>query len=81
MWGRSLSYVEIFVCVLVTLILADLTHRFIEDPIRYSSPSDRKVVRGGVLATAFTLVLSSAIYLSWNDRVKLDNGTSFPFLK
>ena len=76
-WGRSLSYVEIFVCVLVTLILADLTHRFIEDPIRYSSPSDRKVVRGGVLATAFTLVLSSAIYLSWNDRVKLDNGTSF----
>ncbi|MFM1910577.1 MAG: hypothetical protein RLZZ545_1275 [Actinomycetota bacterium] len=76
-WGRSLTYLEILLCVLATLILADLTHRFIEDPIRYSKPQSRTIVQGGALATAFSLALGTVIYFSWNDRIKLDDGTSF----
>ena len=76
-WGRSLSYLEILLCVLATLILADLTHRFIEDPIRYSKPQSRTIVQSGALATAFSLALGTVIYFSWNDRIKLDDGTSF----
>ena len=76
-WGRSLSYQEIALCVLATLILADLTHRFIEDPLRYSKPSNKTIVRGGVLTTTCSLILGTAIYFSWNDRINLDNGTSF----
>ncbi|MEY4290414.1 MAG: hypothetical protein RL130_356 [Actinomycetota bacterium] len=77
MWGRSLNYLEIFICVVATLVLADLTHRFIEDPIRYSKPKDRTIVRGALLATSFSLLLGVVIHFSWNDRIKLDNGTSF----
>ncbi len=76
-WGRSLTHLEIFLCVLATLILADLTHRFIEDPIRYSKPQSKTIVQGGALATALSLALGTVIYFSWNDRIKLDDGTSF----
>ncbi len=76
-WGRSLIHLEIFLCVLATLILADLTHRFIEDPIRYSKPQSKTIVQGGALATALSLALGTVIYFSWNDRIKLDDGTSF----
>ena len=76
-WGRSLSYYEIALCVLATLILADLTHRFIEDPLRYSKPSNKTIVRGGILATTCSLILGTVIYFSWNDRINLDNGKSF----
>jgi peptidoglycan/LPS O-acetylase OafA/YrhL len=76
-WGRSLTYLEIFLCVLATLIFADLTHRFIEDPIRYSKPQSKTIVQGGALATALSLALGTVIYFSWNDRIKLDDGTSF----
>lgn len=76
-WGRSLTYFETVACVIFTVILADITHRFIEDPIRYSKPLDQTVIRGGIFATIFSLILGVAIYLSWNDRVNLDNGTTF----
>ncbi|MEY4657801.1 MAG: hypothetical protein RL466_614 [Actinomycetota bacterium] len=76
-WGRSLTHLEIFLCVLATLILADLTHRFIEDPIRYSKPQSKTIVQGGALATALSLALGTVIYFSWNDRIKLDDGSSF----
>ena len=76
-WGRSLTFLEIFLCVLATLILADLTHRLIEDPIRYSKPQSKTIVQGGALATALSIALGTVIHFSWNDRIKLDDGTSF----
>lgn len=76
-WGRSLQSHEIVSCVLLTALLADLTHRFIEDPIRYSKPQARLIVKSGAAATAISLTLGAAIYFSFDDRITLDNGRSY----
>ena len=76
-WGRSLQAQELLFCVLLTALLADLTHRFIEDPIRYSKPQPRLIVKSGATATAVSLVLGAAIYFSFDDRITLDNGRSY----
>lgn len=76
-WGRSLQPYELFLCVLLTALLADLTHRFIEDPIRYSKPQPHVIVKSGATATAASLIMGAAIYLSFNDEITLDNGRSY----
>jgi peptidoglycan/LPS O-acetylase OafA/YrhL len=76
-WGRSLVAHELLICVLLTALLADLTHRFIEDPIRYSKPHPRLIIKSGAAATAASLIMGAAIYLSFNDRIDLDNGRSY----
>ena len=76
-WGRSLVAYELLICVLLTALLADLTHRFIEDPIRYSKPKPKLVIKSGAAATAASLIMGGAIYLSFNDEIKLDNGRSY----
>jgi peptidoglycan/LPS O-acetylase OafA/YrhL len=76
-WGRSLVTHELLICVLLTALLADLTHRFIEDPIRYAKPHPRLIIKSGAAATAASLVMGGAIYLSFNDRIDLDNGRSY----
>ena len=76
-WGRSLQPYELLLCVLLTALLADLTHRFIEDPIRYSKPQPRLIVKSGAAATAASLIMGAAIYFSFNDRITLDNGRSY----
>ena len=58
-------------------MLADLTHRFIEDPIRYSKPQPRLIVKSGAAATAVSLALGASIYFSFDDRITLDNGLSY----
>ena len=76
-WGRSLVAHELLICVLLTALLADLTHRFIEDPIRYSKPHPQLVIKSGAAATAASLIIGAAIYFSFNDRIDLDNGRSY----
>jgi hypothetical protein len=76
-WGRSLVAYELLICVLLTALLADLTHRFIEDPIRYSKPHSQLVIKSGAAATAASLIIGAAIYFSFNDRIDLDNGRSY----
>jgi hypothetical protein len=76
-WGRSLVAYELLICVLLTALLADLTHRIIEDPIRYSKPHPKLVIKSGAAATAASLIMGAAIYLSFNDEIKLDNGRSY----
>jgi peptidoglycan/LPS O-acetylase OafA/YrhL len=76
-WGRSLVAYELLICVLLTALLADVTHRFIEDPIRYSKPHPKLVIKSGAAATAASLVMGAAIYLSFNDEINLDNGRSY----
>jgi peptidoglycan/LPS O-acetylase OafA/YrhL len=76
-WGRSLVAYELLICVLLTALLADLTHRFIEDPIRYSKPHPKLVIKSGAAATAASLIMGAAIYFSFNDRIDLDNGRSY----
>ncbi len=75
--GRGLHIYERFFCVLATLLLADLTHRFIEEPLRHAKLSPKTILRGGTIATTLSLTLSFAIYSSHSDLIKLRDGTVF----
>ena len=75
--GRGLSIYERFLCVLATLLFADLTHRFIEEPLRHSQPKSTTIIRSGAIATALSLAISLGIYTSHSDLIKLPNGTIY----
>ena len=75
--GRGLHIYERFFCVLATLLLADLTHRFIEEPLRHPQLKPRTIVRGGAIATAISLVISLGIFTTHSDLIKLQDGTVY----
>lgn len=75
--GRGLHIYERVICVLATLILADLTHRFIEEPLRHAKLATKTILRGGVFATVVSLSLGFAINTSNSNIVTLKDGSKF----
>ena len=75
--GRGLHIYERLFCVLATLLCADLTHRFIEEPLRHKQLEPKTILRSGAIATAVSLTLSFAIYSSHSDLITLRDGTVF----
>lgn len=73
--GRGLHLYEKFICVIATLICADLTHRFIEEPLRHAQLPAKTVVRGALAATIISLSLGFLINVSHSDIVRLQDGT------
>ena len=76
-FGRDLHIYERALCVLATLLFADLTHRFIEEPLRHATLSPRTIVRGGVGATLISLTLGLAINSSSSDLITLEDGSQY----
>ena len=74
-FGRGLHVYEKFICVLATLIFADLTHRYIEEPLRHAKLPATTIVRGGAIATTISLVLGLVINYSHSDIVTLGDGS------
>jgi hypothetical protein len=75
--GRGLSIYERFFAVLATLLFADITHRFIEEPLRHAKLGSRTIVRGGAIATSLSLAISLGIYSTHSDLIKLRDGTVY----
>ena len=75
--GRGLHIYEKLICVLATLIFADLTHRFIEEPLRHAQLPAKTVIRGGVIATAISLSMGLSINSSHSDVVTLADGSKY----
>ena len=76
-FGRDLHIYERALCVLATLLFADLTHRYIEEPLRHATLSPRTIVRGGVGATLISLTLGLAINSSSSDLITLEDGSQY----
>ena len=75
--GRELSILERLIAILLTLILSDLTHRFVEQPIRVREFSQTRILAGAALITILTLILSMIIMNSHNNQVTLKSGENF----
>jgi hypothetical protein len=58
-------------------LLADLTHRFIEDPLRQKTLATKKIVSAAIAATIFSLLLGTCIYVTSTDRISTASGNSF----
>lgn len=69
--GRSLHIYERAIAVLATIFLADLTHRFLEEPLRHIKASPRIIIFGGVVASLIATSTGGAIYLSKTDAIRV----------
>ena len=76
-FGRNLHIYERVICIAFTLLLADLTHRYIEEPFRHKTFASKRVIAGAVGATVFSLVISSGIYFTSTDRITIGPGASY----
>jgi peptidoglycan/LPS O-acetylase OafA/YrhL len=75
--GRGLSIVERAVAILATLLFADLTHRYIEQPLRHISLSPKKIISSAVVATVIATGTGLAITATANDTITLSSGESY----
>jgi peptidoglycan/LPS O-acetylase OafA/YrhL len=73
-FGRSLSIPERLIAIALTLFLAELTHRFVEHPLRHREFSQRTIFSSAALVTAITLILSLLIINSHNNQISLKSG-------
>ena len=67
--NRPLSIAQRLLCVMATFLLAELTHKFVEEPLRHVQAPLRKV---GIIALAATLALTLlgvGVYLSSSKKI------------
>jgi peptidoglycan/LPS O-acetylase OafA/YrhL len=75
-FGRPLTLLERALLIVLTALLADLTHRFVEKPIARRDISERKILRLSISGTFMCGALSLAILFSSSDTIGLGNGRS-----
>jgi len=73
-FGRNLRAIEICGLLALTVILAGLTHRFVEEPLRHLDWSPRKIFRSAALATFSAVLLGVAIFFSYSNSLTVGNG-------
>ena len=59
--GRPLNFVERILCILLTVLLADLTSRYVEQPIRYSKINARATFTGAIAITIISALMGITI--------------------
>ena len=75
--SRKLTFIEILIAILSILVLADLTNRLIEEPMRYREASPLKVFLVSIMATIFCVAIGMAIAFSYSGNVTSTSGLSF----
>jgi peptidoglycan/LPS O-acetylase OafA/YrhL len=75
--GRGLSIKESAVAISFTVLFADLTHRYIEQPLRHISLSPKKIVSSAIAATLIATGTGLAITASANNTITLSTGQSY----
>ena len=80
-FGRGLHIYERALCILATLLLAHLTHRFIEEPLRHKQLPRKAIIRLSSLATVISLILGISIYATHSDQIRLADGKSYSLAK
>ena len=77
--GRPLHIHERLACIGLTIVLADLTHRFIEEPLRHRSFSPKKIYVGAITTTAISALLAVGITITSSDEITVHGSTTTKF--
>ena len=76
-FGRGLTILERVLAIAATLLLADLTHRYIEQPLRHISLSPKKIITGAVTASVIATGTGLAISATANNTITLSSGQTY----
>lgn len=74
--GEELTIYQTVVFLIVTVLLADLTYRWVERPIQATTSTTRRSFAFGAGATVISVVFGSMIYLQQPNAIALGNGSS-----
>ena len=75
--GSDLTFVQTISLLGVTVLLAGLTHRFIETPMRETQLSNRRVLRFAVIATVFSILLGLTTYSQYSNNISIGDGARY----
>lgn len=75
--GNALHSVEIIARLALTFLLADLTHRFIEEPLRYRQWSSTRSLKFAAVTTVISISLGAGIYFSYSNTITLSGSGSY----
>ncbi len=68
--NRPLSIAQRLLCVMATFLLAGLTHKFVEEPLRHAKAPLRKVGLVALTATLALTLLGVGVYLSSSQKIE-----------
>jgi peptidoglycan/LPS O-acetylase OafA/YrhL len=75
--GSDLNLVQTVLLLGLTVLLAGLTHRYVETPMRNATMSNRRVLRLAVVATILSIVLGFSTYSQYSNNVSIGGGTTY----
>lgn len=77
--GRPLRIYERFLCIVLTVVLAHLTSKFVEDPLRHKKLRTATVYKGAVITTALSLIAGIVIASSASSIITTKGAASYKF--
>ena len=77
--GRPLRIYERFLCIVLTVVLAHLTSKFVEDPLRHKKLRTATVYKGAVITTTLSLIAGIVIASSASSIITTKGAASYKF--
>ena len=77
--GRPLRFYERFLCILLTIVLAHYTSKYIEEPLRHKNFAPRKIYKGAAITTAASLVAGVLISFTSSSIITTKGEVSYQF--
>ena len=77
--GRPLRVRERLVCIVLTVVLAHFTNKFIEEPLRHRKFASRKIYQAALATTLVSLLTGILIATSATSIISTKGETSFTF--
>ena len=77
--GRPLRFYERFLCIVLTIILAHFTSKYIEEPLRHKNLLPRDIYKGATITTAASLVAGILIAFSASSIITTKGEISYQF--
>lgn len=77
--GRPLRFYERFLCILLTIVLARYTSKYVEEPLRHKNLSPRTIYKGAAYTTAVSLVAGVLISFTSSSIITTKGEVSYQF--
>jgi peptidoglycan/LPS O-acetylase OafA/YrhL len=77
--GRPLHVYGRLMCIVLTVVLAHFTHKYLENPLRHLSLSTRSVYRGAFIITVISLLVSVIISGTASSKITTKGEKTFTF--
>ena len=77
--GRPLRFYERFLCILLTIVLAHYTSKYVEEPLRHKNLSPRTIYKGAAITTAASLVAGVLISFTSSSIITTKGEVSYQF--